>query len=101
MPVSPIIFGSMAQNGEGTIHSVFQAISRLETQVRDSEISQSRALRSVMRQLDRIVQLMAVMNRYVWLSVVYLINYVVRNPSNLSDPGPRLRDLMMLAFSGQ
>ena len=65
MPVSPIIFGSMAQNGEGTIHSVFQAISRLETQVRDSEISQSRALRSVMRQLDRIVQLMAVMNRYV------------------------------------
>ena len=65
MPVSPIIFGSMAQNGEGTVHSVFQAISRLEGQVRDSEISQSRALRSVMRQLDRIVQLMAVMNRYV------------------------------------
>ena len=61
------MFAQVAQNGEGTLHSVFQAISRLEAQVRDSEISQSRALRNVMRQLDRVIQLMAVMNRYVYL----------------------------------
>ena len=61
MPVTSAMFGSIAQNGDGTIHSVFQAISRLEGQYHD----QARALRSVMRQLDRIVQLMAVMNRYV------------------------------------
>ena len=61
MPVTSAMFGSIAQNGDGTIHSVFQAISRLEGQYHD----QARALRSVMRQLDRIVQLMAVMNRYL------------------------------------